>query len=121
MIKKLRRVGKSHALILGKPIMKALGLEAGGHVRLAIMDGALIVTPVSPCRVSDETVHGKLAVVIEKRKRVLARLAKSGEPANAPSPRVDTNSPDSSVAITARKLVPLAQVDYRQRLRVSRP
>lgn len=76
MIKKLRRVGKSHALILGKPIMKALGLEAGGHVRLVIQDGALIVTPVLPPRVSDEKVREKLGVVIEKRKGVLARLAK---------------------------------------------
>ncbi|NJN63757.1 MAG: hypothetical protein HC882_01990 [Acidobacteria bacterium] len=76
MIKQLRKVGNSNALILDKPIMELLGLEEDGHVLLVIQDGSLIVTPARPRQVSDESVREKLEYVIKKRKRVLERLAK---------------------------------------------
>ena len=34
MIKRLRKVGNSRALILDKPILELLGLEEGGEVQL---------------------------------------------------------------------------------------
>jgi antitoxin component of MazEF toxin-antitoxin module len=75
MIKQLRKVGNSNALILDKPILELLGLEEDGEVQLTIQDGALIVTPARPRPVDPDTFASKLDQVIEKRARVLRRLA----------------------------------------------
>ena len=75
MIKQLRKVGNSNALILDKPILELLGLEDGGQVQLTIHDGSLIVTPARPRLVSAEEMSEKLNYVMEKRKDVLRRLA----------------------------------------------
>jgi antitoxin component of MazEF toxin-antitoxin module len=61
MIKQLRKVGNSNALILDKPILEILGLEEDGQVELTIQDGNLIVTPVLPGRVD----QAKLAVKLD--------------------------------------------------------
>ncbi len=76
MIKKLRKVGNSNALILDKPILELLGLEEGGEVQLTIQDGNLIVTPARPQLVSPEEMSKKLEYVLNKRKDALRRLAK---------------------------------------------
>lgn len=76
MIKQLRKVGNSNALILDKPILELLGLEEDGQVQLTIQDGVLIVTPARPQLVSPEEMRKKLEYVIKKRKDVLRRLAK---------------------------------------------
>jgi antitoxin component of MazEF toxin-antitoxin module len=75
MIKHLRKVGNSNALILDKPILELLGLDEDGQVQLTIQDGNLIVTPTSPHPVSAELVREKLDYIIRKRDRVLRRLA----------------------------------------------
>ena len=75
MIKKLRKVGNSNALILDKPILELLGLEEDGQVQLTIQDGNLIVTPARPKTVTAELVKEKLDYVIRKRSDVLRRLA----------------------------------------------
>ncbi|MFA7567815.1 MAG: AbrB/MazE/SpoVT family DNA-binding domain-containing protein [Alkalispirochaeta sp.] len=75
MIKQLRKVGNSSALILDKPIMELLGLEEDGQVQLTIQDGNLIVSPANPQLVSPEEINKKLEYVIKKRKDVLKRLA----------------------------------------------
>ena len=75
MIKQLRKVGNSNALILDKPILELLGLEEDGQVQLTIQDGNLIVTPARPQLVSAEDLSEKLEYVIKKRKDVLRRLA----------------------------------------------
>ena len=75
MIKQLRKVGHSNALILDKPILELLGLEEGDQVQLTIQDGNLIVTPVLPQLVSPEEMRKNLDYVIKKRKDVLRRLA----------------------------------------------
>jgi len=76
MIKRLRKVGNSNALILDKPILELLGLEEGGEVQLTIQDGNLIVTPARPQLVSPEEMSKKLEYFIKKRKELLRRLAK---------------------------------------------
>lgn len=76
MIKQLRKVGNSNALILDKPIMELLGLEEDGQVQLTIQDGTLIVTPARPQLVSAEEMSEKLDYVVKKRNAVLRRLAK---------------------------------------------
>lgn len=75
MIKQLRKVGNSKALILDKPILELLGLEENGQVQLTIQDGHLIVTPVFPQVVRAEDVTGQLDYVMKKRANVLSRLA----------------------------------------------
>jgi len=76
MIKQLRKVGNSNALILDKPILELLGLEEEGQVQLTIQDGSLIVTPARPQLVRAEEMGEKLDYVIKKRADVLRRLAK---------------------------------------------
>ncbi len=75
MIKQLRKVGNSNALILDKPILELLGLEEGGQVQLTIHDGNLIVTPADPKLVDAENIQQKLDYVMKKRQKVLRRLA----------------------------------------------
>lgn len=75
MIKQLRKVGNSNALILDKPILELLGLEEDGQVQLTIQDGNLIVTPTRPKLVSPEELGDKLDYVMKKRQEVLRRLA----------------------------------------------
>ncbi len=76
MIKQLRKVGNSNALILDKPILELLGIEEDGQVQLTIQDGNLIVTPTRPNPVTAESMKEKLDYVIRKRSDVLRRLAK---------------------------------------------
>jgi antitoxin component of MazEF toxin-antitoxin module len=76
MIKRLRKVGNSSALILDKPILELLGLEEGGEVQLTVQDGNLILTPARPRLVSPEEMSKKLEYFIKKRKELLRRLAK---------------------------------------------
>lgn len=76
MIKQLRKVGNSNALILDKPILELLGLEEEGQVQLTIQDGNLIVTPARPRLVSADEVGDQLDRVMKKRAEVMRRLAK---------------------------------------------
>jgi antitoxin component of MazEF toxin-antitoxin module len=75
MIKQLRKVGNSNALILDKPILELLGLEEDGQVQLTIQDGNLIVTPTHPKRLDAENLQKNLDYVVKKRRQVLKRLA----------------------------------------------
>ena len=75
MIKQLRKVGNSNALILDKPILELLGLKEDGQVQLTIQDGHLIVTPASPKLVDNELIQQKLDYVMKKRQKVLRKLA----------------------------------------------
>ena len=75
MIKQLRKVGNSNALILDKPILELLGLEEEGQVQLTIQDGHLIVTPAFPKAVNSEDMTEQLEYVLKKRAGVLKRLA----------------------------------------------
>ena len=75
MIKQLRKVGNSNALILDKPILELLGLEEDGRVQLTIQDGNLIVTPTHPRRLDAENLQKNLDYVVKKRRQVLKRLA----------------------------------------------
>lgn len=54
MIKTLRKIGNSNALILDKPILELLGLQEGAQVQLTIQDGSLIISPVQAARMPPE-------------------------------------------------------------------
>jgi len=75
MIKRLRKVGNSSALILDRPLLDLLGMETQGEVQITARDGSLILTPVTPRRASPEEFEKALARVISRRRSVLRRLA----------------------------------------------
>ncbi len=76
MIKQLRKVGNSNALILDKPILELLGLEENGQVQLTIEDGVLIVAPANPRQLTPEGLRDHLDYIVKKRQSALKRLAK---------------------------------------------
>ncbi len=46
MIKRLTKVGNSHALVIDKPLLDAMGIDAGTPLQLTVTGSSLIVTPV---------------------------------------------------------------------------
>lgn len=75
MIKQLRKVGNSSALILDQAVMELIGLEENGEVQLTVNRGSLILTPARPKNVSPEQFEKALSRVITRRRSVLKRLA----------------------------------------------
>ena len=47
MIKKLQSHGNSKALVIDKPIMEALGIDADTELQVTVSGNSLIVTPVN--------------------------------------------------------------------------
>ena len=47
MIKKLQSHGNSRALVIDKPIMEALGIDADTELQVTVSGNSLIVTPVN--------------------------------------------------------------------------
>ena len=76
MIKQLRKVGNSRALLLDKPILELLGLSDDGQVQLVVSEGSLIVTPVHPALVDKDKFQACMERVMKRRKPLLGRLAK---------------------------------------------
>jgi antitoxin component of MazEF toxin-antitoxin module len=75
MIKQLRKVGNSNALILDRAIMEMVGLQERGEVQLTVSNGSLILTPANPRPVSDEQFRRALDRIVARRRRALKRLA----------------------------------------------
>lgn len=76
MIKQLRKVGNSNALILDKPILELIGVAEGGDVQLTVQSGSLIITPANPQPVDRERFGELLDQLVERRRDVLQALAK---------------------------------------------
>lgn len=75
MIKQLRKVGNSNALLLDKPILELLGIGEESHVQLTIQDGVLIIAPVNPQPVGTLDFEQVLDKVMTQRHAVLKKLA----------------------------------------------
>lgn len=75
MVKQLRKVGNSSAVILDRAILELLGLEENGEVQLTVRGGALVLTPVRPRAISQKRFEESLARVMRKRRTALRRLA----------------------------------------------
>ncbi|MGQ0633435.1 MAG: AbrB/MazE/SpoVT family DNA-binding domain-containing protein [Planctomycetaceae bacterium] len=75
MIKQLRKVGNSQALILDKPILELLGIKERSSVQLTVTNGSLVVTPVEPAAINPATFERCLDRVIDDWGDVLRRLA----------------------------------------------
>ncbi len=75
MVKTLRRVGNSNALLLDKPIMELLGMSEGSQVNLTVTNGALVVTPVNPAPVAADKFQACLDRVMTTRRALLRKLS----------------------------------------------
>lgn len=75
MIKTLRRVGNSNALLLDKPILELLGMSEGSQVNLTVTNGTLVVTPVNPALVDADKFQASLDQVMKTRQTLLKRLS----------------------------------------------
>jgi antitoxin component of MazEF toxin-antitoxin module len=75
MVKRLRKVGNSSALILDKAIMELVGLEEGADVQLTVHQGSLLLTPVKPRAATDAEFEAAMDYVFKKRHSALKRLA----------------------------------------------
>jgi antitoxin component of MazEF toxin-antitoxin module len=75
MVKRLRKVGNSSALILDRALLELVGLEENGEVQVTLHNGSLILTPANPRRVSPERFDELLSRVVARRRGVLKRLA----------------------------------------------
>ena len=76
MIKQLRKVGNSTALLLDKPILELLGISDRDQVQLTVTAGSLVITPVQPHTAAQEKFEESVARVMKKRRKLLDRLSK---------------------------------------------
>jgi antitoxin component of MazEF toxin-antitoxin module len=76
MIKQLKKVGNSNAIILDKAIMELVGLEENGQVQLTVDHGSVILTPAKPHMVDEKRFQEAKKYIFKKRHEVLRRLAK---------------------------------------------
>lgn len=75
MVKTIRKVGNSNALLLDKAILELIGLQEGGQVKLTVTNGSLLVTPVAAITADDEKFQKCLDRVVKTRHKLLKRLS----------------------------------------------
>jgi putative addiction module antidote len=75
MIKQLKKVGNSNAVIIEKPIMELLGLQENDELQLTIHNGSIILTPANPKPVDMVRFENSLNRVVSERREVLRRLS----------------------------------------------
>lgn len=75
MIKRMKRVGNSNALIFDRALMELVGLREGGEVQITVQNGSIIITPAHPSPVDRERFEAALEKVVIERRDVLRRLA----------------------------------------------
>ena len=75
MIKRLRKVGNSNALLLDKALMELVGLDENARVQLTVTNGTLLVAPADPRPIDPERFQECQDRVIARRRGVLRKLA----------------------------------------------
>ena len=75
MIKQLRKVGNSTALLLDKPILELLGIKEGDAVQLTVSSGSLIISPMQSKIASQEEFDACVKRVMKRRRKLLKRLS----------------------------------------------
>lgn len=76
MVKQLRKVGNSHAIILDKPLMELVGLQPGGKVNVQVNGTMICLSPVAPEPIDPDTFNAILDEIVQDHGEVLRRLAK---------------------------------------------
>ena len=74
IVKKLARLGNSSAVILDKPVLQLLDLEADSDVAITVEGDAIVIRRHRTA--SDARVRAAAAKVFQKRRRLMQRLAK---------------------------------------------
>jgi antitoxin component of MazEF toxin-antitoxin module len=74
MVKKLMKVGNSQALLIEKPILEALGIDADTPLQLTVSGNSLIVTPAA-VGAGREAVAESIRKLRPRYGRMLKRLA----------------------------------------------
>lgn len=75
MIKQLRKVGNSTALLLDKPILELLGIKEQDSVQLTVSGGSLIITPMQPAAVKPNEFEACVERIMKRRRKLLKRLS----------------------------------------------
>lgn len=75
MIKQLRKVGNSNALLLDRTLMDLVGLQEKSDVQVTVSDGSLIITPVNPRCIPQEQFEKSLNQVLSEWHDTLRKLA----------------------------------------------
>ena len=75
MIKQLKKVGNSNAIILDKALLELVGLQEDDEVQISIHNGSIIITPAHPRPVDPTRFEACLDRLVEERREVLRRLA----------------------------------------------
>ena len=75
MIKHIKKVGNSSALILDRALMELVGLSEGGEVLITVQNGSILITPAHPRPVDRERFEAALDRVVAERREVFRRLA----------------------------------------------
>jgi len=74
MIKKLVKVGNSHALIFDRTTMEMMGLREGDEVQVTLRDRTLTVCPTDSL-ITDERLDAAARDVFDRHGEALRRLA----------------------------------------------
>lgn len=75
MIRKLKKLGNSQAVILEKPILELIGLEPEGEVQIVVSGSSVVITPVR-VGLPDEDIDSHLDALEPRYDRMLSNLAK---------------------------------------------
>jgi putative addiction module antidote len=75
MIKHLRKVGNSTALLLDKPILELLGIKETDAVQLTFSSGSLIISPVEPTTAIQSKFDESVERVMKRRRKLLKKLS----------------------------------------------
>lgn len=76
MIKQLRKVGNSNAILLDKPLLELVGLEEDASVEITVDHGNIIISPVSPGTISEAKTQELMDRIVKTRRSTLEKLAK---------------------------------------------
>ncbi len=74
MIKTLTKLGNSHALVIEKPLMEALGIKPDTPLQVTVSGNSLIVTPAS-VGVGREAVAESIRKLRPRYRKMLKKLA----------------------------------------------
>ena len=75
MVKTLKKHGNSHALVLEKPLMDAIGISVDTPLQVTVSGSSLIITPVN-VGLGKEAVESSIARLRPRYAEMLKNLAK---------------------------------------------
>lgn len=73
-VKKLSRMGNSTGLILDRPILQQLDIEADAEVEVSVENDAIVIRPHR--HASDDEARAAGRKLVQNRRRLLDRLSK---------------------------------------------